>query len=401
MVITSASLLAVLLIQCYWIWDTARAKEALFNERARLVLTKTAEAITSDTSAIRNLQIRTNRFEAPVLDSIFNHYMKMYNIRLQYTYELRPMPVNISSYIGLQLANGPGGASYQTCLGGPDEEKPLELKLVFPDRSQYILAEMGGLFITSLLLIVVVLLLSWRTVLSLSREKAIAEQTRDFLNNMTHEFKTPMTNIALAGKMMQKESNITQLEKVRYFSGIILEENEKLRQQVDHVLGITALERGEMPLNLTRFSANEMVREAIERLSLLIETSGAVVYFKEDSPTILLNGDRVHLMQSVSNLIENAIKYSKTAPEITVETHDQNGFIEISVSDKGEGIPAEYHEKIFEKYFRVPTGDLHTTGGFGIGLAYVKTVTELHKGSIRLVSTPGEGSTFIITLPHE
>jgi two-component system phosphate regulon sensor histidine kinase PhoR len=127
----------------------------------------------------------------------------------------------------------------------------VELKLIFPDKKDYIMAEMGAPFIASVVLILVVLAMFWRTVLSLMKEKKIAEHTTDFLNNMTHEFKTPLTNIALAGKMMVKDSNLRQEEKVKHYSGIILEENEKLRLQVEQVLSMTALERGESPLEKT------------------------------------------------------------------------------------------------------------------------------------------------------
>jgi len=276
----------------------------------------------------------------------------------------------------------------------------LELKLVFPKKEKFILAEMGMMFITSVILILLVLGISWRTIFSLMKEKKISEHTRDFLNNMTHEFKTPLTNISLAGKMILKESNINQSDKVKHYSGIILAENEKLRQEVEQVLNMTALEKGEIPLQKSNLDFHQLIRDSLKSISIQIENKKGVVTLELNAIEHVMNGDKPHLSNAICNLIDNALKYSGTEPQLTIQTSNVNQNIVFEISDQGIGIDKEYQQKVFEKFFRVPTHDIHDAKGFGIGLAYVKRIIELHGGTIELRSEKEKGSTFKITLAY-
>ncbi|MES2689439.1 MAG: HAMP domain-containing sensor histidine kinase, partial [Bacteroidota bacterium] len=276
----------------------------------------------------------------------------------------------------------------------------LELKLIFPDKKQFIIAEMGTLFITSVILILVVLVLFWRTILSLLKEKQLSEHTTDFLNNMTHEFKTPLTNIALAGKMIVRDSMAKKEDKMKHYSEIILGENEKLRLQVEQVLSMTALERGEIPLQKTELNVHELINEAVKCISIQIENSQGNLTLNPDASRFLVMGDKTHLTSALCNLVDNAIKYSKERPELLIQTASTGERLMIIFSDKGIGIEKEYQKKVFDKFFRVPTGDIHNVKGFGLGLAYVKKIIELHGGTIELESEKGKGTTFTITIPH-
>src|ERR1044072_1828811 len=225
--ISSVALVIVLIIQVNWIYQTAKIKEELFNEKANLVLSQTAEALSSD--SIKNIEITANGNEKHKIDSLLNHYMIVYNIHLNYYFEVAPLPssakieIGFANTINQQLQQQD---CYQTCIGQESDKNKLQLKVVFPNKKEFIKAEMGKPFIASVVLILVVLIISWRTILSLMKEKKISEHTTDFLNNMTHEFKTPLTNIALAGKMIIKDSGAAQEEKIKHYTGIILEENE-------------------------------------------------------------------------------------------------------------------------------------------------------------------------------
>ncbi|MCE3227534.1 MAG: two-component sensor histidine kinase [Bacteroidetes bacterium] len=414
--LSSLALIIVLAIQVNWILDTAQIKEELFNERATIVLTKTAEALAKDTVTYRNMEMCMGVNERRKIDSLFNHYMKMYNIRIDYFFEVKPgqhagPPLLYNSNItSAPVQSSVGAGSYQTCLKDPPSGNGngMDLKLVFPDKEQYILEEMGIPFISSVLLIVVVIVLFWRTTASLIKEKEISEHTTDFLNNMTHEFKTPLTNIGLAGKMILKDSNIKQEDKVKHYSGIILEENEKLRLQVEQVLSMTALERGEIPLHKTEFDFNELIRDSLKCISVQIENKQGKTELNLDAANALISGDRTHFTNAICNLIDNAVKYSPEKPEITIHTFNREGELIIQISDKGIGIDKEHQKYVFEKFFRVPTGNVHNVKGFGLGLAYVKKIVELHGGSIviqsgsasALASLDNRGTTFIIALPN-
>jgi two-component system phosphate regulon sensor histidine kinase PhoR len=405
--VSSVALLMVLIIQVNWIFRTAKIKEELFNEKANMVLSRTTEALRSDRETSMKIDacaeadsttgspVRLGPGEVHTIDSLFRHYLKYYNFRIGYSFVVvKPGPLRADSDGG--LAN----YSYNKPLEGSPGDNTIELKLIFPEKKQFIIAELGTLFITSVVLILVVLVMFWRTVLSLIREKKIAEHTTDFLNNMTHEFRTPLTNIALAGRMIQKDPSVTADGKTNYYTGIILEENEKLRLQVEQVLSMTALERGEIPLRMAALDFHELIGAALKSLSLQIERKNGIVRLNLDADNCAVKGDRTHLANALCNLIDNAVKYARERPELTVHTFNRGPQLVVVFSDNGIGIGKEYQKNVFDKYFRVPTGDVHDVKGFGLGLAYTKKIVELHGGTIELQSETGKGTTFTLTFPN-
>ena len=367
---SSIALIVVLIIQVNWILETAKMKKEMFDEKANTVLTKTAEAISADKQTCGSLKRGESNNAQHKIDSLFNHFMNLYNIHIDYYFEVKPATVTTVDVVDFSK-NFPTNqsGSYQACVVDDSKNNISELKLVFPEMKQFILAEMSIPFITSVILIIVVLVLSWRTIFSLMKEKKIAEHTTEFLNNMTHEFKTPLTNIALAGKMMIKDSSIHEAEKIKHYSGIILEENEKLRLQVEQVLSMTALERGEIPLQKTELDFHQLIHDAVKCMSIQIENNEGDLKLKLEAERFVVMGDKSHLTNALCNLIDNAIKYSNNKPEIIIQTSNDSKNLIVVVSDKGIGIQKEFQKKVFEKFFRVPTGDVHDVKGFGLGLA--------------------------------
>lgn len=406
--VSSLALLIVLCIQVNWIFESARVKEEIFNEKASMVLSKTAEALRLDTATCKNLIVCIGQSERHKIDSLFNHFMKVYNVRIGYYFEVKNVPMG-NYENAFKKSYSWEQSSYKTCLSqeemmnspinGGGIGNGVELKLVFPDKEQFITEEMGIPFISSVVLILVVIILFWRTTVSLKKEKEISEHTTEFLNNMTHEFKTPLTNIALAGKMILKDQSVGHAEKAKYYSGIILEENEKLKLQVEQVLGMTALERGEIPLRKTEIDAHHLIQEVVKCIGVQLENRQGSLDLKLEAKQIMILGDKTHLANALCNLIDNAIKYSKEKPEISIYTYNEQKNLVIVVSDKGIGIEEQYQEKVFDKYFRVPTGDVHDVKGFGLGLAYTKKIVELH-GKIQLDSEQGRGTKFTISIPY-
>lgn len=405
--LATTALLGVLIIQFNWILETAKVKEELFTEKANMILSRTTEALGADTETCERIDAcisaddtsatATKLGEAEIhkIDSLFNYYMRFYNFHIDYTFEVvkqkRSANPNKSGFAVI---------SYDKTVANPHTKNGMELKLIFPDKTQFVLAEMGMLFITSVLLILVVLILFWQTITSLLKEKKISEHTTDFLNNMTHEFKTPLTNISLAGKLLTKDTSIKNEEKIKHYSGIILAENEKLRLQVEQVLSMTALERGEIPLLKTPLDFHELIKDALKHISLQIENKEGHLVLNLTAENCNVIGDKTHLTNALCNLIDNAIKYAKDKPELRIETTNEGQNLIVIVADKGIGINKEYYQKIFEKFFRVPTGNVHDVKGFGLGLAYVKKIVELHGGKIELQSEKGNGTTFTITLSN-
>lgn len=393
--ISSIALIIVLIIQVNWILQSAQIKEELFNEKANRVVTRTAEVLSTDTATCHHIQMCMRDEDVHKIDSLFETYMKINHFKIEYSFQVRQ-----PNAIKAKDDNIFVGNIYKKRLDEIISPKGLELHLIIPKKKQFILAEMGTMFITAVILILAVIFMFWRTILSLIKEKKISENTRDFLNNMTHELKTPLTNIALATKMMTKEGNYTQIDKIKHYSHIILEENEKLRLQIEQVLNMAALERGEIPLHRTELDVHQLIHKAIKYMQIQIEHKQGNVCIDFRASNVVIMGDRTHLHNALCNLLDNAIKYAKEKPDITIHTRNTRENVQIVVEDKGIGIEKEYQQQVFEKFFRVPTGDVHDVKGFGLGLTYIKNIVKLHKGSIELHSEKGKGTTFIITIPY-
>jgi two-component system phosphate regulon sensor histidine kinase PhoR len=410
--ISSLALAAVLIIQINWIFGTAKAKEDLFNEKANLVLSRTTDAMCKDAEMCLNIDECVNMncggfvtslgySELHKIDSLFKYYLNFYNLHVAYSFTVaQPKSLAGNPTDSVNCACSEKQGCYTKSLDNMSTNDGVELKLIFPEKKQYIIAEMGTMFITSLVLIVMVLIFFWRTISALIKEKKISEHTTDFLNNMTHEFKTPLTNISLAGKMILKNSGNHQENKLKHYSEIILQENEKLVLQVEQVLSMTALERGEIPLQKSEQDFHLLINDALKCMSLQFENKQGIVKLDLKAQNFVVFGDKIHLTNALCNLIDNAIKYSGEKLELYIETKNSENNLIIVISDKGIGIEKEYHRKVFTKFFRVPFGDVHNVKGFGLGLAYIKKIVDLHDGTIKLDSEKGEGTRFTITLPY-
>jgi two-component system phosphate regulon sensor histidine kinase PhoR len=412
--ISSLALVVVLIIQVNWIFQTAQIKKEIFNEKADMVLARTTEALYADEAACTKIAAcigeasasaspsQLGKNEKQKIDSLFKHYMKFYDFHVDYTYKVQKPGLsnvpNTFAYVNNFYSDQAG--CYEKPLEEITGKNGFQLKLILPDKKQFIIAEMGTQFITSVVLIIIVLVMFWRTTLSLMKEKKISEHTTDFLNNMTHEFKTPLTNIALAGRMIAKDSSINQEEKIKHYSGIILEENEKLRLQVEQVLSMTALERGEIPIRKTELDLHALITSCLKPISMQIEHKQGDLKLDLGADKFIVVGDKAHLANALCNLVDNAIKYSEGQPELAIRTYNAEQHLIVEISDKGIGIEKEYHKKVFDKFFRVPTGDVHDVKGFGLGLAYIKKIIELHGGTIALESEKEKGTTFTLTLPY-
>jgi signal transduction histidine kinase len=217
---------------------------------------------------------------------------------------------------------------------------------------------------------------------------------------MTHEFKTPLTNIALASKLLGRDSNFEKKEKLKHYTEIILAENQKLSLQVEQMLGMTALERGEIPLQKVALDFHQLASSVSKSIRLQIEDKNGHLDLHLEAKNSIILADKIHLTNMLCSLMDNAIKYSTETIQLSIQTTNIGQNLCIKVSDQGIGIAPKYQKKVFDKFFRVPTGNLHNVKGFGLGLTYLKSIVELHEGSIELQSKKGVGTTFVITLPN-
>jgi two-component system phosphate regulon sensor histidine kinase PhoR len=231
------------------------------------------------------------------------------------------------------------------------------------------------------------------------KQKKLSIIKNDFISNMTHEFKTPISTISLASEMLGDSSIAQTPEKQQRYLKMIRDENKRLSVLVESILQTSILDKGEFILKHSEVDIHDIINTAINNTQLLIDQRGGTIQTQLTATKFKLQADRVHLTNIVFNLIDNAIKYSKGVPEILISTHNTAEGIMIKVKDNGLGISKENQRKIFDKFYRVPTGNVHNVKGFGLGLSYVLAVVLKHNGTISVDSELGKGSTFNVHLP--
>ncbi len=272
------------------------------------------------------------------------------------------------------------------------------LSLIFPNQSSFLLKSIWREAVGSLLFSGIILFCFGLTIKTIFRQKRLSVMKNDFINNMTHELKTPIATIGLAAETLARQKERFDPEFLARYTGIIREENSRINRQVERVLQAAQFDRNEIQLDLQSVALNEILDQAISHFQLQVENRGGrITSLLDGNPQ--LRGDSQHLANVVSNLLDNANKYSPDTPMISIETILSNNKVKILVSDQGKGIPKANQAEILNRFFRVSTGDLHEVKGFGLGLSYVKEVVEAHQGSILVESKVDQGSTFIIELP--
>ncbi len=275
------------------------------------------------------------------------------------------------------------------------------LSLNFPNKNKYIFTELISVLVASagfILLIAVGFAVAISTIL---RQKRMSDITKDFISNMTHELKTPIATVSLACEaLMDPDIRKMPTQGSRYLA-MIQEENNRLALQVEKVLQIARLDRGDFKLKIVPLDIHNIIETAVRNIKIQVEQREGSIKTVLEAENPYIEGDEVHVANIINNLLDNANKYSPETPEISINTVSNHQGVRIFVSDKGQGISREMRNKIFDKFYRVPTGNLHDVKGFGLGLSYVKTMTEAHYGNISVKSELGKGSTFIIFLPYK
>ena len=280
-----------------------------------------------------------------------------------------------------------------------DGKTDYKLLLRFPNKTNFVFSSMLPMTILTLLFVVIILVTYTSALKQLIMQKQISEIKTDFINNMTHEFKTPIATINLALDAIKNPKIIEDKEKVQKYLQMIKDENKRMHAQVENVLRISKLERNELNIDKEPQEITEFIEDAIDHISLILEDRGGEVHthFNALRTTVLLND--VHFTNVLVNILDNAMKYSAEKPIINVYTENIKDYVLIKIEDNGIGMSKAVQKKVFEKFFREHTGDLHNVKGHGLGLSYVKQIVEDHNGQIYVESEKGKGSTFIIKMP--
>ncbi len=275
------------------------------------------------------------------------------------------------------------------------------LVVVIPNIKGFAYKSLRWRIATSLAFTIIILAAFYLTVRTMLRQKKLAKIKNDFINNMTHEFKTPIATISLAVDAMRNEKVIDDREKMGYFSSIIKEENQRMNRQVETILKASQLEKQEVELILKPVHVHEVIKDVVDNFTLQLEDRKGKVEMALNAQNDTIEADEVHLSNLVNNLVDNALKYSKenTAPVVKLTTQSNGKKFSLKIEDNGIGMNRDTLKKIFERFYRAHTGNIHNVKGFGLGLSYVKTMVEAHDGDIKAESILGKGSTFTVDLP--
>ncbi len=295
---------------------------------------------------------------------------------------------------------GQSDRGYYTQILFPNDPSPQTnyLKIFFPTKNNYILSSttltLPSMIFTSLLLFTFIL-----TIFLISRQKRLSEMRTDFMNNMTHELKTPVSSISLASQMLNDSSITKSPGMIQQLSGIIKDETKRLSQLIDKVLQMSIFEKESTALKLKEMDINELILNIAGNFAIKVESKGGSIEtdLEADNPYAFV--DEVHFTNIIYNLMDNALKYTKEALRLKLKTWNEKNKLNISIEDNGIGIKKNQLKRIFDKFYRIPTGSVHNVKGFGLGLAYVKKVVTDHKGVIHVESEPNIGTKFIISIP--
>jgi len=394
------ALSALVLLQAQWLFHSKNLIEEQFNQKVSMALCMAVTELSdgpqsciaapeSDLVTMLMTPLVTTlppQAEEKTVREALDGTLAFYDIHLPYQIEIFDKK-NTCANVDLPSCCSMGA------IAGYNDHK---LSITFPTRTQFILGQMGFMIGSSIFILLFVTTIFGLATYYLIQQKKIGERNKDFFNNMAHEFKTPLTNIILANNLLTKKE--PQLSD-NTFLNITKKEAHKLIHQVERVLYLAKMEQGNYPLKKEKLNLHQMLEEIIDDMAIQIDKKQAVIHLHiADNITVI--GDRFHLCNAFRNIIDNALKYATLLPEITITSKEKEKGILVLFKDNGIGIAKSEQGVIFDKFQRVGTGNIHNQKGFGLGLAYVKKVVELHQGFIHIISDLNKGSRFDLFLPN-
>ncbi len=429
------SLVGIIVIQVSWFESMLENKEEELKMYIITSIDEVGEQLISETSTalpnLKNSPLRPS-FLRPS-DQFLNEFMKPSTISSRYTeYEINERMrksfnshglkdtkfefaiLNDADVLGFEMKSrgflsvredttqhyqfiypiqAPGGSIYEGLM--PQES----MHVIVPNAKHIVIRQLRWMIAGAILFTLILLAAFYVTLNALIRQKKLSEIKNDFINNMTHEFKTPLATISLAVDALRNEKVIQNREKMNYFGGIIKEENKRMNKQVETILQAALSDRQELQLNLKPIHVHDIIHNALSNFNLQLQERSGVADLQLNAKNDLINADEVHFTNLISNLIDNAVKYSKDNLQLRIATSSTLKSLVVRIEDNGIGMTKETVKRIFEKFYRAHTGNLHNVKGFGLGLSYVKTVVDAHHGKIKVESILGRGTTFVIEMP--
>lgn len=409
----SLSLIGIILFQVFWIWSTFSENEKHLNNEIISALNQVASDMAefnqNQSPQINPItQINSETFVVNIDDeihpSILEHYLEtnfeILNYELDYEYAI--YDCNSDSMVHINRINVTG--KKQKILEEEAFTKFSDFNyyftIRFPGKNAAVLFDLNTWYISAFIIISILLFFVYAIWVMIS-QKRFSEVQKDFINNMTHELKTPISTIGISAKVISDPGIVNQPKRLKNYSEIIVHQNKRMEQQVEKVLQSTLSEKGRIQLELEKIELKDCLVKVANDLQLKAEEKGGQISLKLQKGISTILADRNHLENLVFNLLDNAIKYSENSPDIAIKTIMKNGKIVLSVCDRGIGMQKDQLKNIFQKFYRIPTGNIHNVKGFGLGLDYVKNIVKAHRWKISVESEPGKGSEFSIIIPQK
>ena len=408
------AIIGIIVVQIYWLQKAWNIKEKQFNQTVFIALKNVAEKMSAFNETVLPLenpvnQLSSNYFvvnvnsviDANILDYYLRSEFDKLNINIDYEYAIYDCHNDKMVYGNYIPAHG------------KDVDKPIKLTtnmpkyneyiyyfgVNFPTMTNYLSSDMTLWIIFSAILLVSLIFFGY-AIFVILQQKRLSELQKDFINNMTHEFKTPIASINISADVISKPDIIKNPGRLLNYGTIIKQEINRLNKQVEKVLQIARIEKSGFELKLESIRLNNLIEGIVDHCRANNNQREAVFHTNPDDAVDEIFADRLHLTNIFHNLIDNAVKYAGDKPKISLSTKKQQNLIVVKVSDNGPGIGKEFQKKVFHKFFRVPTGNVHNVKGFGLGLYYVRSICQAHGWNITLESEPNNGATFVIEIPQ-
>lgn len=414
-IFASALLIALVVTQIFWVKRAVVLEQTHFSNTVSSALTKVVQTIQKHSGDSTMLpepvaQIEGNFFRARTQDTLHPYYLKSLlksefansDIREDFRFNIYDCFNDSIVYHETIEFKDEQDRNYETEMPDVtwDEDDGHYFSVYFYNRNQSLWAKMNFWIYSSILVFFVILFFAF-TLYIILKQKRMSEVKTDFINNMTHEFKTPLSTIDLSAGVLLKPDIAKNKVRLKKYAEIIQTENKRLQNHVDKILQIAPESGNGRTTENKEVDIHKLIKNTAETFDLNIKAANGSLTVELKAEQSMVRGDYELLSGAINNIVENAVKYCKDAPNIKITTSNSNKFIKIDIEDEGIGIPQRELTKVFDKFYRVPTGNIHNVKGFGIGLSYVKAVVHQHKGRVKLQSREGKGSDFSVFLPIE
>lgn len=405
-IVALIALTGLLVIQVYWFANAYSLQEKQFSEKVNLALRSLTDQllrmendsisriVTIDQTATNSYHVDFNRnLSYPVLDSLVKKIFLKHGLLFPFELTVYEDVTNKVTF-GNFYEDGIMSAGKATCLSRiPPEKVAMDLVVAFPDKKTDIVGGMG-IWIFSAFTFLLILILFGIMIIDLSKQKKLAEAKADFINNMTHELQTPISNISIASEVLRKAAGTISEQKASHYAEIIYSENQRLKLHLEQVLQTAMLEKGEIQLKKSEVNLNSVLEEVVQNFQMRIHSRKGQIESRLNAIRPFVFGDVFHLTNIFYSLLDNADKYSPECPHITITTFNTNNGILVAIADQGIGIKKDVQRFIFDKFYRAPAGNVHDVKGFGLGLTYVNEIVKAHEGTVNVSSEWDKGSQF-------